>query len=66
MSSAAPPENAPGNVIVQFSMKDRLRAEAQRRHARGSLKQLSQFGQGVEDEPPAPLEPPPSTIPWPG
>jgi chlorophyllide a reductase subunit X len=28
MSSAKPPENVPTNVIVQFSMKDRLRAEA--------------------------------------
>ena len=28
MSSAAPPDNVPGNVVVQFSMKDRLRAEA--------------------------------------
>jgi chlorophyllide a reductase subunit X len=28
MSSATPPENVPTNVIVQFSMKDRLRAEA--------------------------------------
>ena len=28
MSSAKPPENRPENVIVQFSMKDRLRAEA--------------------------------------
>ncbi|MEY2920204.1 MAG: hypothetical protein RL261_1509, partial [Pseudomonadota bacterium] len=28
MSSASPPENGPSNVVVQFSMKDRLRAEA--------------------------------------
>jgi chlorophyllide a reductase subunit X len=28
MSSDKPPENVPTNVIVQFSMKDRLRAEA--------------------------------------